>query len=272
MAPGGGERIPSPAGPGREGALPENPILETRDVTKRFDGFVAVSGVSYRLREGEAAGLIGPNGAGKTTFFNLLTGMFPPSGGTVHFRGVDITRCPPQERVTRGIVRTFQLVSVFDRLTVRENLVLALVRFGDDYARKGRFFFSDIGRREVVDACGKALETVGLEARADRGTSSLSYGDKRKLEIALALALRPSVLLLDEPFAGLSDGEIAEILALIRRVRSGISLVIIEHKISRIVDLVSRLSVMHEGKLIADGEPGKVIGDPLVRQVYWGRS
>jgi branched-chain amino acid transport system ATP-binding protein len=246
--------------------------LETRDVTKRFDGFVAVSGISYRLLEGEAAGIIGPNGAGKTTLFNLLTGMFPPTGGTVLFRGDDITRCPAHERVARGVVRTFQLVSVFDQLTVRENLVLALVRSGDARSRKGRFFFGDAARPEIAGACGEALAMVGLEEKASRGTSSLSYGDKRKLEIALALSLRPSVLLLDEPFAGLSDGEISEVLELIHRVKASFSLVIIEHKISRIVDLVTRLSVMHEGKLIADGNPKEVIEEPLVRQVYWGRA
>jgi branched-chain amino acid transport system ATP-binding protein len=252
--------------------LPENPILETREVTKRFDGFVAVSGVTYRLKEGEAAGIIGPNGAGKTTFFNLLTGMFPPSGGAVLFRGDDITRCPAHERVTRGVVRTFQLVSVFDQLAVRENLVLALVRASDVRVGKGRFFFGDAGRPEIAEACGEALEMVGLEGKASRETSSLSYGDKRKLEIALALSLRPAVLLLDEPFAGLSDAEIVEVLGLIHRVRKDFSMVIIEHKISRIVDLVTRLSVMHEGRLIADGDPRRVIEEPLVRQVYWGRA
>jgi branched-chain amino acid transport system ATP-binding protein len=252
--------------------LPENAILETRGVTKRFDGFVAVSGVSYRLLQGEAAGIIGPNGAGKTTFFNLLTGMFPPTEGTVHFRGDDITRCPAHERVARGVVRTFQLVSVFDRLSVRENLVLAVVRSGDGRSRGGSFFFGDAGRPEIAEACEEALAMVGLEGKASCATSSLSYGDKRKLEIALALSLRPSVLLLDEPFAGLSDGEIGEVLELIHRVKASFSLVIIEHKISRIVDLVSRLSVMHEGKLIAEGDPRKVIEEPLVRQVYWGRA
>ncbi len=252
--------------------MPESAILETRDVTKRFDGFVAVSGVTYRLGEGEVAGIIGPNGAGKTTLFNLLTGMFPPTGGTVLFRGADITRSPAHERVTRGVVRTFQLVSVFDQLSVRENLVLALVRARGGLARKGGFFFGDAGRPEIGEACGEALALVGLEEKASRETSSLSYGDKRKLEIALSLTLRPAVLLLDEPFAGLSDGEIVEVLGLIHRVKKDFSLVIIEHKISRIVDLVTRLSVMHEGKLIADGEPRKVIEEPLVRQVYWGRA
>jgi len=261
--------------PGRclpEVALADSAILETRSVTKKFDGFVAVSGVNYRLQEGEAAGIIGPNGAGKTTFFNLLTGMFPPTEGTVLFRGNDITRCPAHERVARGVIRTFQLVSVFDQLSVRENLVLSVVRPVDARSGGRGFFFADAGRPEVAEACGEALEMVGLAGKASRATSSLSYGDKRKLEIALALSLRPSVLLLDEPFAGLSDAEIGEVLELIHRVKSAFSLVIIEHKISRIVDLVSRLSVMHEGKLIAEGDPRKVIEEPLVRQVYWGRA
>jgi branched-chain amino acid transport system ATP-binding protein len=250
--------------------LPEETILETRGVTKRFDGFAAVSGVDYRLREGESAGIIGPNGAGKTTFFNLLTGMFPPTEGTVLYRGADITRVPAHGRVRRGIVRTFQLVSVFDSLTVRENLVLALIRAGKEPAA-ARFFLEDAWTGNLSELSAGALGTVGLREKALWRTSELSYGDKRKLEIALALCLRPSVLLLDEPFAGLSDVEIVEVLALIRRVRVDFTLVIIEHKISRIVDLVTRLSVMHEGKLIAEGGPAEVLADPLVRQVYWGR-
>jgi branched-chain amino acid transport system ATP-binding protein len=251
--------------------LPEEVILETRSVTKRFDGFAAVSGVNYRLREGESAGIIGPNGAGKTTFFNLLTGMFPPTEGTVLYRGADITRIPAHRRVRRGIVRTFQLVSVFDSLTVRENLVLALIRAGKEHAASARFFLEDAWSGNLSELCAGALGTVGLREKALWKTSELSYGDKRKLEIALALCLRPSVLLLDEPFAGLSDVEIVEVLELIRRVRKEFTLVIIEHKISRIVDLVTRLSVMHEGKLIAEGRPAEVLADPLVRQVYWGR-
>ena len=251
--------------------MPQEIILETRDVTKRFDGFAAVTGVDYRLREGESAGIIGPNGAGKTTFFNLLTGMFPPTEGAVLYRGIDITRIPAHGRVGRGIVRTFQLVSVFDSLTVRENLVLSLIRSGKGHAASARFFLQDAWSGSRSERCAEALETVGLRAKALWRTGELSYGDKRKLEIALALCLRPSVLLLDEPFAGLSDGEIGEVLELIRRVRKQFTLVIIEHKISRIVDLVSRLSVMHEGKLIAEGGPAEVLADPMVRQVYWGR-
>ena len=171
----------------------------------------------------------------------------------------------------RGIVRTFQLVSVFDSLTVRENLVLALIRAGKEHAASARFFLEDAWSGNLSELSAGALETVGLREKALWKTAELSYGDKRKLEIALALCLRPSVLLLDEPFAGLSDVEIVEVLELIRRVRKDFTLVIIEHKISRIVDLVSRLSVMHEGKLIAEGGPAEVLADPLVRQVYWGR-
>jgi len=252
--------------------LPEEIILETRGVTKRFDGFAAVSGVDYRLLDGESAGIIGPNGAGKTTFFNLLTGMFPPSEGTVLYRGADITRIPAHGRVSRGIVRTFQLVSVFDRLTVRENLVLALIHTEKEPVSTPGFFLKNAWSGDIPSRCADALGTVGLREKGLWKTAELSYGDKRKLEIALALCLRPSVLLLDEPFAGLSDVEIVEVLELIRRVSKEFTLVIIEHKISRIVDLVTRLSVMHEGKLIAEGIPAEVLADPLVRQVYWGRA
>jgi len=250
----------------------EEAILEACAVTKRFDGFAAVSKVSWSLRPGEVAGIIGPNGAGKTTLFNLLTGMFPPNEGSVRFRGDDITRCPPHKRVKGGLVRTFQLVSVFDRITVRENLVLAVIPVAVTRARRAQFFLGQSDSPEIVGMCDEALRLVGLERKAMCLAMQLSYGEKRKLEIALALSLRPVVLLLDEPFAGLSDGEIAEVLELVQRVKSTLSLVIIEHKISQIVDLVTRLSVMHEGRLIADGVPRDVLADSWVRQVYWGRA
>lgn len=246
--------------------------METRGATKEFNGLRAVDGVDFRIADGEAVGIIGPNGAGKTTFFNLLTGLFPPSQGSVFFAGREITKEPPYNRVMLGIVRTFQLVSVFDSLKVSENLVLSNVRFGSDYASKRRFFFSDAHRPEMTARCSQALHVMGIERKADLMTSELSYGDKRKLEIAVALSMKPKILLLDEPFAGLSDQEIGEVAAIIATVKQGISLVIIEHKISRIVDLVGRLSVMHEGRLIAEGPPGQVLSDPLVREVYWGKE
>ena len=247
-------------------------ILESRAVTKRFGDFIAVEEVSYRLAEGETAGIIGPNGAGKSTFFNLLSGMYPPTAGTVSLRGEDVTALPADARVARGLVRTFQLVSVFDSLPVLENLLLSATRFSPGYGSLPAFFLGPLRTSEAERAAREALERVGLSARARDLTADLSYGEKRKLEIAMALTLKPAVLLLDEPLAGLSDVEITEVLDLVSEVRRGLTLVIIEHKISRILDLVSRLSVMHEGRLIAEGPPREILCNPEVRRVYWGEA
>ena len=252
--------------------MSRTPVIETKSVSKRFNGFTAVDGVSFSVEEGRAVGIIGPNGAGKTTFFNLLTGLFPPSEGSVFFDGRDITRMPSHERTAAGIVRTFQLVSVFDSLSVIENISLSTVRFGRNHASAGRFLFADARQKDVVDAGMEALETMGIAGKAGFMTSELSYGDKRKLEIAMALALQPRILLLDEPFAGLGEVEIAEVLGIVEKVKAKFTLVIIEHKISQIVNLVERLSVMHEGRLIAEGEPRSVLQDQLVREVYFGKE
>jgi branched-chain amino acid transport system ATP-binding protein len=252
--------------------MKDQSIIETKKVTKEFAGLVAVDSVDFRMREDEAVGVIGPNGAGKTTFFNLLTGLFPPTKGEIYFFGKDVTASPPYERVMMGIVRTFQLVSVFDSLTVAENLVLSRVRFGDEYKSNGQFFLSSAHKRRIMAGCMEALSLLGIEDKAPLMTAELSYGDKRKLEIAVALSMKPKILLLDEPFAGLSDHEITEVSTIITRVKAALSLVIIEHKISRIVDIVERLCVMHEGRLIAEGVPEKVLQDPMVREVYWGKE
>jgi branched-chain amino acid transport system ATP-binding protein len=247
------------------------PLIETKGVSKRFGSLAAVEDVSFRIDEGDAVGIIGPNGAGKTTFFNLLTGLFPPSEGRIFLSGREITGAPPYQRVMMGIVRTFQLVSVFDSLRAIDNLVLPHVRFSNRKTGAG-FFFSRYRRKEIMNRCTEGLQTMGIANKAETMTSELSYGDKRKLEIAIALSLEPKLLLLDEPFAGLSDGEISEVLELINTVKQRLTLIIIEHKISRIVELVGRLSVMHEGKLIAEGKPKEVLCDPLVREVYWGKE
>jgi branched-chain amino acid transport system ATP-binding protein len=252
--------------------MTQTPLIETKSVSKRFNDFTAVDGVSFSVAEGQAVGVIGPNGAGKTTFFNLLTGLFPPSAGSVFFEERDITQMPSHERTTSGIVRTFQLVSVFDSLRVIENIALAVVRFGRNYTSPGRFLFSNARQKEVVDACMEALETMGIGDKAQSLTAGLSYGDKRKLEIAMALGLRPRILLLDEPFAGLGDIEISEVLGIIEKVKSKLTLVIIEHKISQIINLVERLCVIHEGRLIAEGEPRSVLQEPMVREVYFGKE
>jgi len=256
----------------RETGMNEQVIIETKKATIRFDGLTAVDGVDFAMKMGEAVGIIGPNGAGKTTFFNLLTGFFPPTEGNIFYLGQDVTKFPEYKRVTMGIVRTFQLVSVFDSLPVLDNLVLSTIRFGKNYGSKNKFFFGDAHNADIMATCMEELEIMGITDKAKLMTSELSYGDKRKLEIAVAISLKPKILLLDEPFAGLSDQEIGEVSRIISRVKEQLSLVIIEHKISRIVDLIQRLCVMHEGKLIADGAPEKVLSDPLVREVYWGKE
>ena len=248
------------------------PILSTAGVIKNFDGLVAVNEVTCEVFEGETAGIIGPNGAGKSTFFNLLTGYYRPQEGKVYYRGRDITHMRPNKRVTLGIARTFQLVSVFDSMTVMENMMLARVRQGLDYQSKLRFFFKNIRYRGLEDECLEALDMLGIADKAEVKTSDMSYGEKRELEIALALSLKPQVLLLDEPFAGLSLVDIAHISQVIAKIKGQFTIVIIEHKISKLMDLVDSLSVINEGCMICRGEPDKVICDPQVRECYWGQE
>lgn len=247
-------------------------LIATRGLTKRFGGLTAVDQVDFSVHEGDVAGVIGPNGSGKTTLFNLLSGYFPPTEGSITFAGQNVTQFPPNKRVGLGMSRTFQLVSVFPSLSVWENLVLSCLRFKDHQSSGFGFYFRRSQDREIVEDCHRALGSVGLEERASLPTSQLSYGDKRKLEIAMALSLKPKLLLLDEPLAGLSDYEIGEVLSLIHRVKEEFTLVIIEHKISKIMDLVGRLSVMNEGRVIAEGKPDAVLQNPAVRECYWGKE
>lgn len=246
-------------------------LLSTKNITKRFGKLVAVNQVDFSIEEGQVAGVIGPNGSGKTTLFNLLSGYFPASQGSVSFRGEDVTLSPPYARVSMGMARTFQLVSVFDSLTVWENLVLSNLRFRRRH-KSGfiGFYLRPARRKRLLASCAESLEKVGLADALGAKTSELSYGDKRMLEIAIALSLKPKLLLLDEPLAGLSDHEIAQVIELLHKVKKDFSLVIIEHKISKIVELVERLSVMNEGKLICEGLPDEVLCNQDVRECYWG--
>jgi branched-chain amino acid transport system ATP-binding protein len=250
--------------------MPE--IICTQGLTKNFDGLVAVNQVNFYVEEGETAGLIGPNGSGKTTLFNLLSGYFPASAGRVNFRGQDVTALQPHVRTAMGMARTFQLVSVFGSLTVWENLALSSIRFKQEEHSLGNFYLRPAQRKGVLEACRQALAAVNLESKAGHKTVELSYGDKRMLELAMALSLRPKLLLLDEPLSGLSDHEVAEVVGLLQRVRKDFSLVIIEHKISKIIDLADRLCVMNEGSIICEGKPSQVLSDGRVRECYWGKE
>jgi len=247
-------------------------ILKTESLSKHFGGLIAVNKVNFSLQEGEVIGIIGPNGSGKTTFFNLLSGFFPPTTGRIFFLQDEITHTPPHQRVIKGIVRTFQLVSVFNSLTVWENLVLSSIRFQTEETSWRKFFFSSTKGERIQKNCLTALKLVGLENQASIPTAELSYGSKRLLEIGIALSLNPKILLLDEPLAGLSDVEISEVLNLLNRIKKDLTLVIIEHKLSKIVDLVERLIVMNEGNFICEGNPLEVLDDKTVKECYWGKG
>lgn len=247
-------------------------LIATSGLTKRFNGLAAVRHVEFRVNTGQTSGIIGPNGSGKTTLFNLLSGYFAPTEGVILFQGRDITRTSPHTRVALGIGRTFQLVSVFTSLTVWENLVLANLRCQPGAASPSRFFFRAARRAQVLLDCQRALEWVGLADQAGAAVDELSYGDRRMLEIGIVASLKPRLLLLDEPFAGLSDHEISRVVEMIRGIRERITVVIIEHKISKIVDLVERLSVMNEGRMICEGAPDDVLCNPQVRECYWGKE
>lgn len=247
-------------------------VLKAEGLSKHFGGLVAVNQVRFQIQRHESVGIIGPNGSGKTTFFNLLTGLFSPTRGQIHFFGKEITALPPNQRVLQGMVRTFQLVSVFNSLTVWENLVLPSLRFQQESTSEWNFLFSPANRRSIRKNCFAAMKMVRLEKQSQTMTSELSYGSKRMLEIAIALSLQPKLLLLDEPLSGLSDLEIVEILEILHQIKKNLTLIIIEHKLSKIVNLVDRLCVMNEGTFICEGEPEKVLRDKTVRECYWGKG
>ncbi len=245
-----------------------NELIRVENLTKRFGAFVAVDNVNYSLNRNEIITIVGPNGAGKTTFFNLLTGYFPPDGGSVLFDNKDISRLSPQRRVELGMIRTFQLTSTFDNLRVIDNLILSYFK-----ARSKTSILSMLLSRMnsyiQIEKIHQYLETYELAHAAYRETKQLSLGEKRRLEIAMALIADPQVLLLDEPLAGLSEREINEVLEVIRRHIHKQTILVVEHKISKIKELTERLTVMYEGKVIADGSYEEVLHSPQVRKCYW---
>jgi branched-chain amino acid transport system ATP-binding protein len=243
-------------------------IVRARGLTKRFGALVAVDHIDYALRENEVAGIIGSNGAGKTTLFNLLTGYFPPDEGTIHYQGMDITRTTPQERVARGMMRTFQLASTFENLSVVDNLVLAFFR-AHRKASLLRQLINTRRRHRNDERIAAIVETFGLRHVLDRQVIHLGLGEKRRLEIAMAIIAEPRVLLLDEPLAGLAESEIKAVLEVLRRRVGKQTILIVEHKLSHVKDFVQRLTVMHEGRIIADGEPDECLRHPEVRRSYW---
>ncbi|MBI3370827.1 MAG: ABC transporter ATP-binding protein [Betaproteobacteria bacterium] len=243
-------------------------IIKAEGVTKRFGGLVAVDRVDYSLREYEVAGIIGSNGAGKTTFFNLLTGYYVPDAGSILYKGNDVTRMTPQERVAIGMMRSFQLTSTFDNLSVVDNLVLSFFR-AHRRSTLMHLVFNTCKRFRQEEKILTILETFDLQDVRDREVKHLSLGEKRRLEIAMAVLAEPEVLLLDEPLAGLAESEIKGILDVLRRHVGKQSILIVEHKISHVEDFLQRLTVMHEGRIIADGGYEETLRHPEVRRSYW---
>jgi branched-chain amino acid transport system ATP-binding protein len=243
-------------------------ILRAEAVTKRFGALVAVDRVDYSLRENEVAGIIGSNGAGKTTFFNLLTGYYLPDAGTVRYRGQDVTRWKPRQRVASGMMRTFQLTSTFENLSVIDNLVLAFFRAHGKSSLLHLLLRTRRGQRSEPKI-SEALETFALDGVRDREVRHLSLGEKRRLEIAMAVLAEPALLLLDEPLAGLAESEVKSVLDVLRRHIGRQTILIVEHKIAKVEDFLQRLTVMHEGRVIADGGYEECLRHPEVRRSYW---
>ncbi|MBA5776758.1 ABC transporter ATP-binding protein [Stappia sp. F7233] len=249
----------------------EHPVLETRDLTIRFGGHVAVDHVSCAFNRGTLTAIVGPNGAGKTTYFNLISGQLRATAGKVALNGEDITRMSVPARTEKGIGRAFQLTNLFPSLTVRENVRLV----AQAKARKGFDLFSIAENHvELIERAEHVLAEVRLLDKAGLAVSALSHGDQRKLEVALMIALGPQVLMFDEPTAGMSVDEVPVILDLIRGLKADAdrTILLVEHKMDVIRSLADRIIVLHNGALVADGQPAEVIASPIVQQAYLGRD
>jgi len=252
-------------------------MLETRDLTIRFGGHVAVDHVSCAFAPGTLTAIVGPNGAGKTTYFNLVSGQLPASEGRVLLDGEDITTLPAPLRTRRGLGRAFQLTQLFPTLSVMENLRLAVQAREAGRGQGGGWGGVDLfrvwsDRKAWIDEAVSLLESVRLADKREVPASALPHGDQRKLEVAMLIALRPKVFMFDEPTAGMSVDEVPVILDLIRglKARRDSTILLVEHKMDVVRELSDRIIVLHNGALVADGEPAAVIASPIVQQAYLG--
>ena len=231
------------------------PLIETRNLTLHFGGLRAVDGVDFTLNTGEIHALIGPNGAGKTTFVSLLSGRRLPQSGSITLAGEDITQLPAHARVRKGIAYTFQITSVFPRLSVFDNVALAV---------------QSHGARDLVAKTHAALARVGLEALAEQEAQTLSYGHQRLLELAMGLALNPRLLILDEPTQGLAASEIEGFKALVRSLVPAMTVLLIEHNMDLVMDLATHITVLNFGQILATGTPAEIRANPAVQEAYLG--
>jgi branched-chain amino acid transport system ATP-binding protein len=248
--------------------------LNVRKLSKRFGGVQALSNLEFTVEKGDLVGLIGPNGAGKTTAFNVLTGVMAASSGSIEFEGEDITRLSPEARANLGMTRTFQNIRLFDDMTVRQNVMAGA------HARAGRSLLHSVfglsGHRAAEQRIGEIademLERTGLTEFGSRNASELSYGDRRRVEIARALASAPTLLLLDEPAAGMTDTEKGRLSKLVHRLNDdGLTIILVEHNVRMVAALCKRLIVVNKGEMLALGKVDEVLRMPEVEAVYLGR-
>ncbi len=253
----------------RQEAPFSGPVIEARGLTKAFGGIVANRDINFAVEQGELRGIIGPNGAGKSTFFKMLTCEMRPTAGRIVFHGRDITGMHVDDVCQLGLTKSYQVNQLFSRLTLRENVVIAALA-----ERRGTFKFDLLRRIDRVpglnDQVEGTLQLVGLTARADVPVAELAYGEKRRLEIGLALASSPSLLLLDEPLAGMSPGERAETVQLLKNIRRGRTLVVVEHDMDAMFGMAERITVLHEGALLAEGTPAEIQRNSFVQEAYLG--
>ncbi|HUC60575.1 MAG TPA: ABC transporter ATP-binding protein [Alphaproteobacteria bacterium] len=246
-------------------------LLKVENASRHFGSLVAVDKVSLNVEEGELRAIIGPNGAGKTTFFNLISGLVTPTAGKIIFKGEDVTHLLPARRVWRGMARTFQITEIFPELTVRENL-----RIPVESAAGFRLsaWMSRAADEEVQARVAELMQMCALDDKADRLVGELSHGDQRATEIMMALALKPSLLLLDEPTAGMGDQETYDITRLIRKLHKDqkLTIVLVEHDMRVVFHLADRIMVLAEGAMLAEGTPDEIAKNELVQAAYLGKA
>jgi branched-chain amino acid transport system ATP-binding protein len=241
-------------------------LLATERLSRHFGGLDAVKDIDFALDPGEIRAIIGPNGAGKTTFVSMICGRIAASSGRIRFAGEDITGLSPWHRVHRGIVYTFQITSIFANLTCFDNVALAVQR-SQSWDHPGWWLR---GHRHLARDVADALARVGLAGRGDALASTLSYGHQRLLEVAIGLALRPKLLILDEPTQGLAEDEIVAFCALVREIARDATILLIEHNMPVVMELAQRITVMDNGSILAEGTPDEIAADPRVQEAYLG--
>ena len=244
-----------------------NKVLETRSLTKRFGGLLVTDAVSIDVREGEMHAIIGPNGAGKTTLINQLSGEISPNEGAVLFAGKEVTALPISERARLGLLRSYQITSVFEEFTVLENVALAAL---GARSHAWQLWRPLLGAAHLRDTAARVLDLTRLRHRADDLVSELAYGERRQLELAMALSAEPKVLLLDEPMAGMSPQESVQVIDLLKSLKGQVSILLIEHDMEAVFALADRITVLVYGKVLCTGTPDEIRHNPEVKSVYLG--